>query len=385
MKGYKHTELGWIPEDWNFNCLGNIVKFGNGKPHEQLVDSNGHFILVNSKFVSTGGAVIKLVKESLAPLKFGDIVMVMSDVPNGKAIGKCYFIEENGKYALNQRVCALTAKTDDARYLFYFLDRNKYFLSFDDGVKQTNLRKEDVLSCLVPLPPLVEQYKISEIIRTWDHAISTLTQLISAKQQLKKGLMQQLLTGKKRLPGFEGEWDQLSLGRIFKLASGKSKPKEVSEIRTKEFCFPVFGGNGIMAYSNVFNEEGYRIVIGRVGEYCGTVRKVDGKYWVTDNALFTSTFLTPIDIDFLSYLLAYCNLPNLRNKGGQPLISQGPIYMKIVSMPKLEEQKAIGKFLKGFENEIDLLNQELDWYKIQKSGLMQQLLTGKKRVKVDPD
>jgi len=145
-KGYKQTEVGIITSDWEVKKLGEIADFSNGKAHENFISDDGKYIVANSKFISSEGEVIKYSDHCFCLASIGEILMVMSDVPNGKAIAKCFLVDRNEKYTVNQRICSLRAKIVDSRFLFYKLNRNPYYLTFDDGVKQTNLRKEDVLS-----------------------------------------------------------------------------------------------------------------------------------------------------------------------------------------------------------------------------------------------
>ena len=91
----------------NDYLLSDIAVFENGKGHENIIDENGKYILINSKFISTEGNVTKKCSEQLTPLFKNDITMVMSDLPNGKALAKCYYIDENNKYSLNQRICKI--------------------------------------------------------------------------------------------------------------------------------------------------------------------------------------------------------------------------------------------------------------------------------------
>jgi type I restriction enzyme S subunit len=179
--------------------LEEIIYFRNGKAHENNISENGKYILINSKYVSTQGAVAKYTNDCLSPLYKNEIVMVMSDIPNGKAIAKCYYIEENDRYTLNQRICALKSKDGyHSKYLFYAITRNKYFLQYDDGVKQTNLRKEEVLDCPIDCPNLEEQTAIANILSASDKEIELAKNKLAAFREQKKGLMRQLLTGKKR-------------------------------------------------------------------------------------------------------------------------------------------------------------------------------------------
>lgn len=177
--------------DWEEKKIGDVFEFYNGKAHEQEIDENGEYIVVNSKFISTEGQVKKYTNKVICPLKKDDIVLVMSDVPNGKAMSKCYLIEEDNKYSLNQRICCLRTK-DVARFFIYQISRNKYFLKFDNGVSQTNLRKEDVLKCPIQVPCLEEQQKIANVLSKLDELIEEKKALLSDWQQFKKGLLQQM-------------------------------------------------------------------------------------------------------------------------------------------------------------------------------------------------
>jgi len=173
--------------------LSDIVTFENGKGHVGMVVENGKYILVNSKFISTEGKVIKKCSEQLCPLKENDIVMVMSDLPNGKALSKCFYINENNKYSLNQRICLLRANENiDSKYLFYKINRNPYYLKFDDGVNQTNLKKNDILNLVVNLPSLSYQKKYSKIMTSFDKKINAEENYLNKLFELKKGLMQNM-------------------------------------------------------------------------------------------------------------------------------------------------------------------------------------------------
>lgn len=140
--------------------LGESCEFFNGKAHEKSIDENGKYIVVNSKFISQEGRVIKRTKEQMFPLYKGDIVMVMSDVPNGKALAKCFIIDEDDTYSLNQRICCIRSKEFDTKYLYYQLNRHEHFLAFNNGENQTNLRKDDILACPLIKPSIEEQRRM---------------------------------------------------------------------------------------------------------------------------------------------------------------------------------------------------------------------------------
>lgn len=178
---------------WEDAILGTVADYENGKAHENEIDEDGDFIVVNSKFISTDGEVIKRTNTPYCLADKEDILMVLSDVPNGRAIAKCFFVDESGKYTVNQRICRLRSKSINSKFLFYLINRNPYFLSFDDGVKQTNLKKSEVLECplMIPSSP-IEQQKIADLLSSIDDLIIATEQRIKSLEKHKKGLMQQL-------------------------------------------------------------------------------------------------------------------------------------------------------------------------------------------------
>ena len=299
------------------------------------------------------------------------------------------------KVAFNQdvkRISPILDKLNTEFLLYWFLAKENKLMGMvtGTGIGAGKLDTDDLQNLDVLLPSLVEQQKIAKVLSTWDKAISTTERLIDNSTQQKKALMQQLLTGKKRLldesgERFEGDWEELRLENVFKLSSGDTKPKDVENEPTDEQKIPVFGGNNIMGYSANSNSEGDVILIGRVGEYCGVTRLIQEKCWITDNALFTKEFSNDFDRLFIVYLLQNFQLSRLRNKGGQPQISQKPIYNLKIKIPLLKEQQKIATVLTNADKEIELLEQQLADLQQEKKALMQVLLTGKKRVVIDED
>ncbi len=177
--------------EWDEKRLGEVVEFWNGKAHEKDISKSG-YIVVNSKFVSTNGAVIKYSTKQISPLQKDDIVIVMSDIPNGKAIAKCFLIDENNKYTLNQRIGGLKSDKIISNFLIKIVNRNKYFLGFDNGVSQTNLRKDEILNCPIKFPSLPEQQKIASFLSSIDEIIENKEKQIEQVEKWKKGLMQRM-------------------------------------------------------------------------------------------------------------------------------------------------------------------------------------------------
>lgn len=205
-------------DDWEVKKLGEIVNFKNGAAHENVVDENGDYVIVNSKFISQEGRIRKFSNAFLCPLYKNEIVMVMSDIPNGKALAKCFIIEKDNTYTLNQRICAFEAKEGfDAKYLFYKINRNDYFLAFDSGSGQTNLRRDEVLNCPIYFPSLSEQERIARILSDMDAELEALEQQLAKARQIKQGMMQELLTGRVRL---------INVARIHDWANGEETEED---------------------------------------------------------------------------------------------------------------------------------------------------------------
>lgn len=178
---------------WGETTLTQVADYENGKAHEQDIADDGEFIVVNSKFISQDGEVKKFTNTAFLPATKGDVLMVLSDIPNGKAIAKCFLVEEDNRYTVNQRICRITPRDVNSKILCYLLNRNPYFLAFDDGVKQTNLRKDDVLNCPLLIPEdTKEQDKIADTLSSVDDLINAQNQKLEALQLHKKGLLQGL-------------------------------------------------------------------------------------------------------------------------------------------------------------------------------------------------
>jgi type I restriction enzyme S subunit len=186
-----------IPDNWIWCELQDIAILFNGKAHEQFIDNSGKYKLVNSRFVSTEGRIAKLVSDQLTPLHKRDIAIVMSDVPGGGALVKCFLINENRKYSLNQRIGGIsTASQMNVNFLSLVLSRNKYYLQYDDQKKQTNLKKIQILSCPIPLPPLEEQArivsKIDELFVLCNHLKDKIAAAQTVTNQIADSVMEQI-------------------------------------------------------------------------------------------------------------------------------------------------------------------------------------------------
>lgn len=186
-------------EGWEEKSLGKVCEYVNGKAHEQYIDERGRFIVINSKFIATEGEVFKRANEALLLLQPGEIAMVLSDVPNGKALAKCFLVDEANAYTLNQRICLIRSKIFHPKFLFYQLNRNRYFLNFDNGENQTNMRLNQVLSCPLFLPPLAEQKTITNTLDALREETQRLARIyeqkLEALESLKKSILHEAFSG----------------------------------------------------------------------------------------------------------------------------------------------------------------------------------------------
>ena len=179
--------------EWKERPLVSVANYENGKAYEPHIVENGRYIVVNSRFISTDGTIKKYSNVPICIAKRGDILMVLSDLPNGRALAKTYYVNADDLYAVNQRVCCLTPHSANGKFLCFLLNRHPNLLIFDDGKNQTHLKKDSVLQCLIKLPlSFDEQQRIADCLSSLDELITSQTQKIDLLKDHKKGLMQQL-------------------------------------------------------------------------------------------------------------------------------------------------------------------------------------------------
>ncbi len=268
----------------------------------------------------------------------------------------------------------------DARFLSNLLlsDRLMYLyekIASGSLNEKKRVHFSDFRNLLIPLPPLLEQHKISEMLGVWDESIDLLEKLIGKTRSRKQGLMQQLLTGKKRFKEFEGsEWKTVRLRDISTINYGKS-PKNI-------FCddgeFPVYGTGGITGYTSTHIYNGESVIIGRKGTI-DKVRYITGKFWAIDTTYYLEC-KEIAKVKWVYYFLSSANLAELNEASGVPSLNRDTLYAIKFKIPSLPEQEKIAAVLSAADEEISTLEKQLAAYKQQKLGLMQQLLTGRIRI-----
>ena len=168
---YRDQLLSFEEGEVEWKTLDEVAHFANGKGHEKDISDDGKYIVVNSKFISTDGGVAKFSNSQICPLFKDDILLVMSDLPNGKALSKTFIVDEDDKYTLNQRIGGITVNDDKEllpKFLHYFLNRTPQLLKHDNGVDQTNLRKGQILEVKVPIISPAKQAQIVEVLDKFD-------------------------------------------------------------------------------------------------------------------------------------------------------------------------------------------------------------------------
>lgn len=180
--------------EWEEKPLIALAEYENGKAYEQDIHDEGKYIVVNSRFISTEGAIRKLSNANYCVAVEGDVLMVLSDLPNGRALAKCFYVDSNDKYGVNQRVARLTPTSEaHPKFLFYRLNRHPNLLAFDDGLSQTHLSKASVTDCPLLVPTdRAEQKRIADCLFYFDAQIKVEADKLATLQSHKKGLMQQL-------------------------------------------------------------------------------------------------------------------------------------------------------------------------------------------------
>ncbi len=266
---------------------------------------------------------------------------------------------------------------------YYLSSKTQYFRDvIAPGVGQPNLNTELIGDFPIPVPPLPEQKKIAQILSTWDKAITTTEQLLANSQQQKKALMQQLLTGKKRLLDkngvrFSGEWKHQRLASLCTIKTGK---KDVNE-GNPEGNYPFFTCASEPTKSDNYSYDCEALLIAGNG-MLGKTHYFNGKFEAYQRTYILSEFIG-IDVPFLHQYILYWLMRDIdreKQHGAMPYIKLGLLQNFKVLLPSIAEQQKIAAALTAADQEITALQQKLDAFKQEKKALMQQLLTGKRRV-----
>ncbi|MBO0612884.1 restriction endonuclease subunit S [Thiothrix fructosivorans] len=390
-----------IPEGWQSTEIGKLADFksggtpskakpefwGGSNPWISGKDLKQHYISSSIDMLSEEGFAVVSKAPKGASLILVRGMTLLKDFPVG-------FVEKTVSF--NQDIKALIPKKGiDGLFLSFLLVGKKEEirqLVSTAGHGTGRLDTESIKSFPVDIPTLPEQKKIAQILSTWDKAITTTEQLLANSQQQKKALMQQLLTGKKRLKGFGGEWKEKKFGEIFKERVELGREGLPLLSITAEDGVVYQDETGRKDTSNEDKSKYRRICVNDIGY--NTMRMWQGRSSRSDKEGIVSPAYTIVipnkDIypKFAAYLFKHPSLIHVFYRHSQGLVSDTwnlkfDYFRKISwAFPEFEEQQKITAVLSAADREIDVLQQKLEGLKQEKKALMQQLLTGKRRVKV---
>ena len=405
--GYKKTKIGWIPVEWEVVKLESILIRIIDCEHKTPPFSNDGYSYIRTANIKSGQLVtenlkyidkenFKLWTRRKVP-EPGDILFTR-EAPAGEIL----IVPKNHRLCLGQRIVLLEIKKNIYnsaffKYFFYSPNTQQYLKKIFVGTTVPRINVSDIKVLPTLLIPLPEQRKIAAILSTWDRAIETTQALIEQLQLRKKGLMQQLLTGKTRLSGFSGEWEEKTFqsllkevkrgiiwddDELYRLISVRRRSGGLFE-RESLFGREIKTKNLRSTYKGDFLISKMQIVHGASGlvtkEFDGM--KISGSY-----LSLVARKEEELDIAFFNWMskMPYFYHQTYISSYGvhiEKMTFNFKSFLKLrISFPSISEQKAIVEILNSTEQEITHHQSYLTSLQQQKKGLMQQLLTGQLRV-----
>lgn len=422
-KGYKQTEVGVIPEDWNVKPLNELAleppKYGIGASAVEFNYNLPTYLRItdigeNGKLIPTGLKSVSHNESSNYILQEGDLVLART----GASVGKSYLFDtKDGQLVYAGFLIKISPDPSllDSLYLRCFLNTRTYWNwvsvnSMRSG--QPGINGYEYGSLPIPLPPtLTEQKAIATALSDVDALISSLEKLIAKKKAIKQGAMQELLTpphkGGKRLPGFSGDWEEETIEELSKTFTKQTgfdysnhiKPTLIDKKQRGHLPFiqnKDFDGHWVNFDTDYYIPEDVAFRFPRIllNERCLiiSISGSIGKVGVFNNkqtafiggAVAVGKFFNPDVLDWVMYYLQSEAGQNLMLKdvkaGSHQNLILDDIRKMRIPMPKIEEQKAIAQILSDMDLEIEVLEVKKAKYQGIKQGMMQELLTGKTRL-----
>ncbi len=407
--GYNETKIGWKPEDWNLKPLGLLGNFSKGKGLSNREKCNIGLPCITygdiyTKYNSVARRFNSFVSETAAKyskeIRSGSILFAGTGETLDE-IGKCVAYVGNERAYAGGDVIVYILEKENCIYLSYFLNSDhcvRYRRRLGQGHSVVHIYADGLRRLNVFLPPLPEQKKIADILSTWDEAIEQMRKLIDAKKRRKNGLMQQLLTGEKRLQNHRSEkWKTKTMGDLVKPVCRPvprpSKPYLSTGIRShcKGTFSRIIEDPRKVSMDTLYQIKAGDLIVNITFAWEGAVAIVSEK----DSAGLVShrfpTFQNNYETCNLEYLKQL--IRTRRFVWGLGLISPGGAgrnrvlnkkdFLKMkLEVPNQTVQHEIGQVLATADEELCDLEAELKALEKQKRGLMQKLLTGTIRVKV---
>jgi type I restriction enzyme S subunit len=385
-----------LPKGWLSTDLHDFISIKHGFAFKSdFFEESGEFVLLTpGSFYEFGGFRHQGHKTKFYVgnipagyiLSKNDLLLAMTEQAAG-LLGSALLVPENNKYLHNQRLGLVKIKEKEklcAEFLYLLYNSplvRKQIAEQSTGTKVKHTSPDKLRSVVCLLPPLSEQRKIAQILSTWDKSIVTTEKLIAASQQQKKALMQQLLTGKKRFAGFSDEWSFLTFEDSFKVANNKS-----AQVKSPDYLdsgrVPIVdqGQKLIAGYCN--SENAYSDVPVIVfGDHTRCLKWIDFVFCPGADGTQILKTKDHIDKKFSYYMICNIEIPNLGYSRHMRELKQKDF--KVPS--EIKEQQKIAAVLTAADQEIDALQSKLAHLKQEKKALMQQLLTGKRRVVLEAE
>jgi len=423
--GYKQTEVGVIPEDWKVKRLGDLFTFSGGySASRDQLSTEGHcylhygdihkssktYIDVRAEYQDIPKLAIPLKSVSASSLlDDGDVVFVdASEDDEGTSKHVVVVNKEKKPFISGLHTIVAKCNTDELAheyrcYCFQTPAIRQQFLFYAVGTKVSGISKTNIAKITLPVPSVPEQTAIAEALSDADALIESLEQLLTKKRHLKQGAMQQLLTGKKRLPGFSGEWEVVNSSDIGRFRGGSGFPIKFQGATSGEYPFFKVsdmnseGNETFMQTANNYISEALRkqlgatafppnsIVFAKVGAAVFLERKkILTQVSCLDNNM-AGFVLNPdrADCRFIHYVLLNTKLGDLVSTTALPSLSGSVLAAIELELPSLAEQIAIAAILSDMDAELAALEAKLAKARSLKQGMMQELLTGRIRLPLD--
>lgn len=362
--GYRRTESGFIPKDWVVIDLSHLCTLQRGFDITQATSVPGTVPV----YSSSGVAYFHNKAMAFPP----------GVVTGRKGILGRVFVIDEPYWPHDTTLWIKDFKGNYPRFVALVL-KNFHLERLDAATSVPTLNRNNLVGHEIPLPPTkAEQEAIAEAIGDADSFIESLEQLIAKKHYLKRGTMQELLSGKRRLPGFTGEWEVKRLGDLASLY----QPTTISARQFKGSGYPVYGANGIVGFYDQMNHDTWQVTVTCRGSTCGTVNRTVNQCWITGNAMVLNCdHNTEISKDFFYHLLCDQDLSGCITGTGQPQIVRSPLAaVEVIIPPTIEEQTAIAAVFSDMDAEVTALGAKLVKARNIKQGMMQELLTGRSRL-----
>ena len=391
--GYKQTEVGVIPDDWDVLPIAALTtEFRGGAP---LKPSD--FTTLGVKVLPKGGVgrtgVLRIADKDIQYCsidyanahprnqvdKAYTIVVLRDLVPSGPSIGLMVEIGTDERFVLAQGVYGFKVDDEkaDARYLIQ-LSNTRWYRNLANGIMvgstQVHITNTAYKKAELPVPPLPEQRAIASALSDVDALLGGLDSLITKKQGLKVAAMQQLLTSQTRLPGFSGEWEVKRLGAMLTICHGKNQ----REVEVSGGLYPILATGGQIGTASRALYDKPSVLIGRKGTI-NQPRYMDTPFWTVDT-LFYSIVKGDNDAKFLYYRFCSIDWMQYNEASGVPSLNARTIENVEIAAPLPLEQTAIAAILSDMDTKLAALQARRSKTQALKQAMMQELLTGRIRL-----